>query len=125
VPYLDPTDRQEHLRTLHGQAPWSINAGLVFATDGGGTSLNVLFNKIGRRLDKIADFRFLYVYREPRNRLDLVFSQRLGGHYRLKAAVKDILAEDTILTSGSAAYPYEYSRLSEGTEVSLSLSGRF
>ena len=125
VPYIDPTDDQEHLRTMHGQAPWSINAGLSWDPDGGRTNVSLLYNKVGRRLDKIADFRFLYVYLEPRNKLDLVVTRKLGSHYRLKAAAKDILAEDTVLTSGSDENPYEYSRYSEGTEYSLSLSGRF
>ncbi len=125
VPYVDPLDDQEQLRTLHGQAPWSVNAGLIYTTDDGRTTANLLYNKVGRRLDKIADFRFLYVYLEPRNKLDLVLTRKLGTHYRLKAAIKDIMAEDTVSTSGSEENPYEYSRLSEGTEFSLSLSGRF
>lgn len=125
VPFIDPTDGQEHLRTLHGQAPWNVNTGLTYTTADGRTTGNILFNKVGRRLDKIADFRFLYVYLEPRNKLDFVFTRKLGANYRIKAAVKDILADDTVLSSGSEASPYEYSRISEGTEYSLSLSGRF
>ena len=125
VPFFDPTTREETVRTMHGQAPWTVNLGLMFATDSGRTNVNLLFNKVGRRLNKIADFRFLYVYLEPRNKLDLVITQRFGSRYKLKAAVKDILAEDTVLTSGTEANPYEYSRFTEGTEYSLSLSARF
>lgn len=125
VPYTDPISGEDQLRTLHGQAPWSVNAGLAYSTDSGRTTCNILYNKVGRRLDKIADFRFLYVYTEPRDKLDLVMTRKFGDNYRLKLAAKDILAQDAIRTSGSTANPYEYARTSLGAEFSVSVSGRF
>jgi len=125
VPYVDPITGREFMRTLHGQAPWSVNASLTYATDDGRSTASLLFNKVGQRLDKIADFRFLYVYQQPRNKLDLVFSQKIGAGYYLKLAGQDLLAEDSVLSSGSDKNPYEYSRISQGAEYSLTLSGKF
>ena len=68
---------------------------------------------------------FLYVYTEPRDKLDLVVTKGFGSAWKVKAAVKDILAQDTVKTSGTTANPYEYSRITEGTEYSLGVSAKF
>ena len=125
VEYYDALTRTTGLRPLNGQAPWSVNASAEYNNPDSGTAVNVLYNKVGRKLDAIADFTFLYVYEEPRDKLDLVVTQGLGRNVKLKAAVKDILAKDVVLTSGTEENPYEYSRLTTGTEYSLSVSARF
>lgn len=125
VEYYDALTRTKGLRTLHGQAPWSINASLEYNNPDTKTAVNVLYNKVGRKLDKIADFTFLYVYEEPRDKLDLVVTQGLWGDLKLKGAIKDVLARDTVRTSGTDANRYEYSRATEGTEYSMSVAVRF
>lgn len=125
VEYYDALTRTTGLRTLHGQAPWSVNASLEYNNPNTRTAVNLLYNKVGRKLDKIADFTFLYVYEEPRGKLDLVMTQGFGRGVTAKVAVKDILAQDTIMTSGSAGNPYEYSRITEGRDYSVSVSTKF
>ena len=125
VEYYDALTRTTGLRTLNGQAPWSVNASVEYNNPNTRTAVNLLYNKVGRKLDAIADFTFLYVYEEPRNKLDLVVTQGLSRVLKVKAAVKDILAEDVVLTSGTEENPYEYSRVSTGTEYSVSVSAKF
>jgi len=128
VPYddqLTPNVKEELLRPLHGQAPWSLNLGLQWDSPREITSLNVLYNKVGRRLDKISESELMNIYLEPRGRLDLVVTHRIGRGFKAKLAASDLLAEDTVKTSGGSETTYVYSRLTEGTSWSLSLSGRF
>ena len=125
VPFRDKRTGEEKRRTLAGQAPWSINAGLGYATDSGRFTADVLFNRVGEYLESIAGDEFLYVDREPRNRLDVVLTKKLWSNFRLKAAMKDILAEDTVLMSGTEENRYVYSRISEGSEYSVSVSAKF
>lgn len=112
-------------RKLAGQAPWSLNAGLAWQSNSEKTTANLLFNRVGKYLDSIADSEFDYVDRLPRSRLDLVVTHRFWKKFRLKAAMKDILAEDTILESGPENDRYVYSRLTEDPEYSISLSAKF
>ncbi len=125
VAYYDGLTKEKGIRTLQGQAPWSVNAGLEYVHPDLKTVVNVLYNKVGRRLSKIADFTFLYVYEEPRDKLDIVVTQPLGRRFKVKAAVKDLLAQDSVFTSGTDDNPYEYSRQGGGSEYSLSMSARF
>jgi len=125
VEYYDPLTKEKGLRTLQGQAPWSVNGSLEYHNPNTQLAVNLLYNKVGRHLDKIADFPFLYVYTEPRDKLDLVVTKGLGRAFKVKAAVKDILSQDAVRTSGTEANPYEYSRISEGTEYSLGVSAKF
>lgn len=125
VDFIDPDTGENRTRTLAGQAPWSVNAGLSWASTGGSLTADLLYNRVGTYLDTIADDEFLYIDRESRNRLDMVATWKFWKRYRLKAAAKDILAEDTVLTSGTAENRYVYSRVKEGAEYSISLSARF
>ncbi len=110
-------------RTLRGQAPWTLNASLTFTEPTLGTTINVLYNKIGRRLDALGDIPSENIYEEPYAQIDLAVSQRLAYGTRLKFAVKDLKGEDKLYTVGPEAFPY--SMISEGTSYSLSLSYRF
>ncbi len=115
----------EKLRPLQGQAPWSINASLFYDNPDSGTAVNVLYNNVGRRLYQVADFEHLNIYLEPRDKLDLVITQKISRVFRVKVGIKDILAKDFVKTSGTLENPYEYSRISMGAEYGVSLSGKF
>jgi hypothetical protein len=54
-----------------GQAPYVINAGLTYASDGGSTSATLLFNRTGERIDAAGDLPLPDVVQVPRNVLDL------------------------------------------------------
>ena len=113
-------------RPLQGQAPWSLNASLQWENPGTQTNVGILANRVGRRLDKLAENMFEYVYLEPRTRLDLVGTQQLPWSLKMKIAVTDILAKPTIKTSSTEeGERYTYSDVAESTSYALSVSGKF
>jgi outer membrane receptor protein involved in Fe transport len=117
---------EQNKRPLQGQAPWSVNVSLLYDNPGSHTTFNVMANRIGRRLDKLAENMFEYVYLEPRTKLDVVATQQLAWSLKLKLAVIDLLAQNTVKTSATeAGDPYVYSDLSESTTYALSISGKF
>jgi outer membrane receptor protein involved in Fe transport len=120
---------EQDKRQLQGQAPWSVNLALQWENPDTHTNLGLLANRVGRRLDKLSENMFDYVYLEPRTRLDLVATQQLPKSLmslKLKLAVTDILAKPTIKTSSTeAGERYTYSDVSESTAYSLSVSGKF
>lgn len=117
---------EQDKRQLQGQAPWSVNVSLQWENPGTQTNLGVLANRVGRRLDKLAENMFEYVYLEPRTRLDLVGTQQLPWSLKMKLAVTDILAKPTIKTSSTEeGEQYTYSDVSESTSYALSISGKF
>lgn len=117
---------EQDKRQLQGQAPWSVNVSLQWENPRTHTNVGLLANRVGRRLDKLAENMFEYVYLESRTRLDLVATQQLPWHLKAKLAVTDILARPTIRTSSTeAGERYTYSDVSESTGYALSVSGKF
>jgi outer membrane receptor protein involved in Fe transport len=117
---------EQDKRQLQGQAPWSVNVSLQWENPDTHTNLGLLANRVGRRLDKLAENMFEYVYLESRTRLDLVATQQLPWKLKAKLAITDILARPTIKTSSTeGGETYTYSNVSESTGYSLSVSGKF
>ncbi len=87
-------------RPMQGQSPYLINAGLFYNRSG--WSAAILFNRIGKRIVGVgnkygtgADGSSRNIpnsYEMPRNALDLSVARKFG-HWELKAAVRDVLAE--------------------------------
>jgi TonB-dependent receptor len=110
-------------RPMQGQSPWAVNASLLFEAPSFGMSVNLLYNRIGRRLDAIGDSRDEDVYEESRDLVDLVFAQKLFYNARLKFAISNLGDKDEIFTSGPDASLF--AQINKGTTYSLSLSYRF
>jgi hypothetical protein len=118
----------EHIRTtnervMQGQAPWTANVSLLYSEPAWGTSINILFNKVGRRLDAVGDTRDEDVYEEPRDLVDVAINQQVKWGLEAKLALKNIGSKEIVFTSGPEREPY--STLSRDTEYSLSLSYKF
>lgn len=107
-------------RPMQGQAPWTANLGLAYARMSTGTAINVMFNRIGRRLAAVGDTREEDVYQEPRSQVDLAVTQKLPAGFSAKLAGKDIMGHDEIRTSGPRRELH--SRYSNGRSYSLSVS---
>lgn len=117
---------EQNKRPLQGQAPWSINLSLLYDNPHTHTSVGVLANRVGRRLDKLAENMFEYVYLESRTKLDIVATQKLPWSLKLKLAFTDILAGDTVKTSSTEeGARYVYSDVSESTTYTMSVAGKF
>jgi TonB-dependent receptor len=110
-------------RVMQGQAPWTANLSLLFSEPAWGTSVNVLFNKVGRRLDAVGDTRDEDVYEEPRTLVDVAVTQHLAKGFETKLAVKNVGAKEIEFTSGPLRE--EYATVSVGTEYAISFAYKF
>jgi outer membrane receptor protein involved in Fe transport len=110
-------------RSMQGQAPWTANASFMYTELRWGTSINVLYNKLGRRLDAVGDTRDEDVYEESRDLVDCSINQEIGDQLDVKFTVKNMGGKNIAFTSGPLAETY--STLSRSTVYSLSFSYRF
>jgi len=142
----NPTD-QNYLvkeRTMVGQSPYSINAGLQYNALQDNLNFSLLYNRIGRRIANAGGQRFGDVYEAPRNVIDF---QTSYSFYKKKAQIKlnvnDILnnqavfyfdyngdkkfSPETTVTNakGELVKDEILSRFKTGTNVSLSVSYAF
>jgi outer membrane receptor protein involved in Fe transport len=79
-------------RSLQGQSPYLINAGLQYNSKKGGFSGALLYNRIGPRLTLVGNDDFPSIYERPRNLLDLQLAKKvLNNRGELKFTVSDIL----------------------------------
>jgi outer membrane receptor protein involved in Fe transport len=78
-------------RPLQGQSAYVANLGLGYRHIKAGTTVDLLFNTFGRRIEEVGSGGAGNVYEEPFNRLDLVFSQQLHQKLKLKLAGSNLL----------------------------------
>ncbi len=92
-------------RPMQGQSPYIVNAGLHYGSAKAGLDIAVLYNRIGKRIVGLGksnstnnDVNSLIPdsYEMPRNSLDMSVSKKLGKRVEIRAAVRDILAEDVV-----------------------------
>ena len=107
-------------RTMQGQAPYTLNAGLIYSVPDIHLSMSVLYNRFGQRLDAVGDTRAYDIYEEPRNLLDFALTEQFTEWVRLKFTVKDMLAEDIVNTFGTSGSVWEQDQV--GTTYAISLS---
>lgn len=89
-------------RPMQGQSPYLINAGIFYNNSEKGWNASVLYNRIGRRIIGVGNRYGIASdgtsrnipnsYELPRNTVDLSVSKKFG-HWELKLAVRDLLAE--------------------------------
>lgn len=107
-------------RMMQGQAPWTLNLGVLYTHPGWGTSVSILLNKQGRRLFAVGDVRDQDIYEEPRDMVDASITQPLFGSLEAKLSVKNALDKERILTSGDKRVPF--SSWTQGSSYALALS---
>ncbi len=86
-----------YTRPLAGQSPYMINLSFTFTEPNIGTSVSLLYNTFGRRLQTIG-FQAGDIYEEPRDVVDFVVTQEAFGNLELKFAVRNLNDKDRILT---------------------------
>ncbi len=107
-------------RPMQGQSPYMVNVSMLFVEPTLGTSFNILYNKIGRRLDAVG-FLASDIYEEPRDQIDLSLSQPMWAGLDTKFTVKNLNNRQRILTRDDILYE----RTTSGTTYSLQLSQSF
>lgn len=79
-------------RSLQGQSPYLLNAGIFYEDDTKGWQINAMYNVIGKRIFVIGDNQLSAdIYEMPRQVVDLNITKRIGERLELKLAAQDIL----------------------------------
>lgn len=77
-------------RPLQGQSPYVINAGIQFIEPTWGTTISVLYNRMGERIVEVATVNQEDVLETPRDLIDIAISQPIGSRYQLRITVRDL-----------------------------------
>ena len=124
----------EKERPLVGQSPYVINAGIQHTALNNKLNLNLLYNRIGRRITNAGGQQFPSVYEAPRDVVDFQLGYRL---FKSKAEIKlnatDILNNNNTLyfdrdnnrKYSSSSTDETISRYRTGSNYSLSLNYSF
>ncbi len=122
--YNDPVTNlpvsETKTRPLQGQAPYTVNAGLVYSVPDIGLSMSLLYNRFGRRLEAVGNTPDWDVYEEPRDQVDFALTEQFKPWMRAKFTIKDIIAEDYVETLGGTGSTWE--SIEAGTTYAISLS---
>jgi hypothetical protein len=113
-------------RQMQGQSPYMYNISLSFVEPNLGTSVNVLYNEYGSRIDAIGDVKAGDgdVYEQKRGTVDLSLSQPLGilmQGLEWKFAAKNLNNQPIVYTQGKGVYRTNY----VGTNYSMQFSYSF
>jgi outer membrane receptor protein involved in Fe transport len=126
--YIDKT------RPMVGQSPYVINAGLQHTTFNNRLNLNLLYNKIGKRIVQASGINFPSTWEAPRNVFDFQLGYKLiKSKAEIKFNVGDILSErSTIYFDYNKNRKYDGANVDEtifsykpGTNISLSFNYTF
>lgn len=93
-------DLGDRKRPLQGQSPYTLNFGLYFTEPTLGSSVNVAYNKFGERISEVATVYTLDVKEQPRDVVDITFTQPLFETFELKLSGKDILQQEQVFLQG-------------------------
>ncbi|MGH7552546.1 MAG: TonB-dependent receptor domain-containing protein, partial [Longimicrobiales bacterium] len=105
-------------RTMVGQAPYVVNAGLTYADDTGATSATLLYNVVGKRIVTAAEVPLPDVYELPRNVLDISLRMALTSALSARLDLKNLLDEPFEHRQGSVSR--EFYRVGRTFSVGLS-----
>ncbi len=90
----------DRTRTLQGQSPYVINAGLFLNLPGTGTSINFMYNRFGERISEVATVFTQDVKEQPRDVVDVSITQNIFETFELKFTGRDILEQEQRFTQG-------------------------
>jgi TonB-dependent receptor len=92
-------------RTMQGQSPYVINAGLFYQSEKMGLNASLLYNRIGKRIVGLGKSNSIEYninmlipdsYEMPRNELDFTINKSIGKRIEIRCSIKDILSESVI-----------------------------
>ena len=112
-------------RRLQGQSPYTINMGLYYDNSDIGTSVNLSYNRFGKRISEVGLEGLSDIEENGRDVIDLSVIQKLFKNFEVKLSVKDILAQDYLFTQVVAGKDEMFKKFNAGTGYSLSLSFKY
>jgi TonB-dependent receptor len=84
----------EKTRRMQGQSPYTINLGLFYDNYDIGTSINLLYNKFGRRISEVGYNGYADIEEEGNDIIDFSASKKIFENFEIKFSVKDILNQE-------------------------------
>jgi outer membrane receptor protein involved in Fe transport len=86
----------EKTRRMQGQSPYTVNLGLFYDNYELGTSVNLLYNRFGRRISEVGNNGFGDIYEDGNDVIDFSASKVLFERFEVKLFVKDILNQEKL-----------------------------
>lgn len=112
-------------RRLQGQSPYTINMGLYYDNTNSGTSVNLSYNRFGKRISEVGLEGLSDIEENGRDVMDLAVIQKLFKNFEVKLSVKDILAQDYLYTQEINGREEMFKKINSGTTYSLSFSFKY
>lgn len=84
-------------RSMQGQSPFIVNAGLYYRNEKHDLMVNLLYNIVGQRIFIIGYHSYPDIYEMPRNQIDLTVSKSIGNRLEFKFGVRDMLNQPIVL----------------------------
>lgn len=107
-------------RPLQGQSPYVINTGVQFIEPTWGTTISVLYNRMGERIVEVATVNQEDVLETPRDLVDIAITQPIGSRYQLRITVRDLFNQPQQFTQDGLLVRENRA----GRSVGFSLSAR-
>jgi outer membrane receptor for ferrienterochelin and colicin len=82
-------------RSMMGQSPYIVNAGIYYANQTNGLSISALYNIIGKRI-VVVGLDAPDIYEMPRHQIDLSIQKSFGTHLNVKLGVQDLLNQSIV-----------------------------
>ncbi len=112
-------------RRMQGQSPFTINTGLYYDNPNIGTSVNLSYNRFGKRISEVGLDGLSDIEENGRDVLDLSVIQRLFKNFEIKLSIKDLLSQDFLFTQKVNGKDEMFKKIDAGTAFALSLSFKY
>lgn len=97
----EATKGQSANRSLMGQSPYVVNAGLYYQNPYNGLQINLAYNVIGKRIFVVGTYGTPNVYEMPKNNLDLTISKTVYNNLKLTFNINNLLNAKTLMMQDS------------------------
>lgn len=112
-------------RRLQGQSPYTINAGMYYDNPDLGTSINLSYNRFGKRISEVGLEGLSDIEENGRDVLDISIIQKLFRNFEVKLMVKDLLAQDYEYSQKVKGKEEMFKKINAGMGLSLGLSFKY
>lgn len=116
---FNPTNLE---RDLEGQAPYAVNAALLYQRPEGGTEAGIYFNVHGERILAAGGSGLPDIVEQPRAQLDFTLRQDLWKNLSVKAKAENLLDAEHLWQQSKNGITKVQRRYGEGRGFALSLS---
>ena len=116
------------VRQLQGASPYLVNADLNYKlthSELSSTTFTLTYNVFGPRIYSVGILGAGDIYERPVNSIDFIVKNKLGKHFSLDFAVKNILNQNTLKEQETGADPIMVNSRRNGIKTGLSLSYNF